>query len=157
MKTLGSMTSPTGSSAAALGQMQQQGQEWVNRVKSGKLSWHNVWFMVDRQFWPRVRYSICSTSTSWEELDQCLRRIYWQLVPRGGVQGSTAVPLCQLDRGFYGIGCPHPGIECLIAQITKLLVHYGCQSSLGIQMQVIMELLLTELGILAQPLQESFV
>jgi hypothetical protein len=73
------------------------------------------------------------------------------------VQGFAAVPLHQLDRGFYGIGCPHPGIKCLIAQNTKLLVHYGCQSSLGIQMQVTMEFLLTELGISAQPLQESFV
>ncbi len=137
--------------------MQQQGKEWVDQVKSGKLSQRNVWFMGDQQFWPRVGYGICNTSVSWEELDQCLRRVYWQFVPRGGVQGSAAVPLCQFARGFYGIGCPHPGVECLIAQITKLLVHYRCQSSLGIQMQVTMELLLTELGILAQPLQESFV
>ncbi len=70
--------------------------------------------------------------------------------------GTAAVPLCQLDRGFYGIGCPHPGVECLVAQISKLLVHYDCQSGLGIQMQITMELLLTELGILAQPLQESY-
>jgi hypothetical protein len=112
---------------------------------------------MDRQFWPRVGYGICNTSASWEDLDQFLRRVYWQLVPRGGVQGSAVVSLCQLDRDFYGIGCPHLGIECLIAQITKLLVHYGCQSSLEIQMQVTMELLLTELGILAQPLQESLV
>ena len=40
--------------------------------------------------------------------------------------------------------------------MAKLLVHYGCQSGLGIQMQVAMELLLTELGISAQPLQESY-
>ncbi len=85
VKTLGSMTSLTGSSAAALGQMQQQGQEWVDQVKSGKLSRRNVWFMVDQQFWPRVGYGICSTSASWEELDQCLRRVYWQLIPREGV------------------------------------------------------------------------
>jgi hypothetical protein len=30
VKTLGSMMCPTGSSAAALGQMQQQGREWVD-------------------------------------------------------------------------------------------------------------------------------
>ena len=142
------MTCPTGSSAAALGRMQQQGQE--------KLSHRNMWFMMDRQFWPRVGYGISSTSASWEELDQCLRRVYWQLVPRGGVRGTAAVPLHQLDKGFYGIGCPHPGVEYLVAQIFKLLVHYSCQSGLGIQMQVTMELFLTELGISAQPLQESY-
>ena len=41
------MTCPTGSSAAALGRMQQQGQEWADRVKSGKLSHRNMWFMMD--------------------------------------------------------------------------------------------------------------
>ncbi len=50
VKTLGSMTCPTGSSATALGSMQQQGQEWVNWVKSRKLSRRTVWFMVDQQF-----------------------------------------------------------------------------------------------------------
>ncbi len=63
------------------------------------------------------------------------------------------VPLRQLDRGFYGIECPHLGVEFLIAQLTKLLVHYGCQPGIGIQTQVTMELLITGLGILAQPLQ----
>ena len=50
----------------------------------------------------------------------------------------------------------HPGVECLVAQMAKLLIHYECQSGLGIQMQVTMELFLTELGISAQPLQESY-
>jgi hypothetical protein len=137
------MTCPTGSSTAALGQMQQQGQEWVDQVKSGKLSHHNVWFMVDQQFWPRVGYGICNILATWDNLDQCLRMIYWQLVTRGGVRGSTAAPLHQLDRVFYGIGCPHTGIKCLVAQITKLLVHYWFQSGIGIKIQVSMELLLT--------------
>jgi hypothetical protein len=66
------------------------------------------------------------------------------------------VALRQLDRGFYGIGCPHPGVECLIGQITKLLVHYWCKSGLGIELQVTMELLIKELGLSLQPLQESF-
>ena len=68
----------------------------------------------------------------------------------------AAVPLRQLDRGFYGIGCPHPGVECLIGKVTKLLIHYGCKSGLGIEMQVIMGLLTMELGLSLQPLQESF-
>ncbi len=60
------MTCPTGSSAAALGRMQQQGQEWADRVKSGKLSPRNMWFMMDQ---PRVGYGISNTLASWEELD----------------------------------------------------------------------------------------
>jgi hypothetical protein len=46
--------------------------------------------------------------------------------------------------------------ECLVAQITKLLIHYGCRSGLGLEMSVSMELLIPELGIATQPLCESF-
>jgi hypothetical protein len=123
---------------------------------SGKLSQRNIWFMLDRQFWPRLGFGICNNTASWDDLEYCLKKVYWQLVPRGGVRGSAVVPLRQLDRGFYGIGCPHPRVECFLAQIIMLLVHYGCISGLGIQVQVSIELLITELGISPQPLQESY-
>jgi hypothetical protein len=112
--------------------------------------------MLDHQFWPRLGFGICNNTASWDDLEYCLKKVYWQLMPRGGVRGSATVPLRQLDRGFYGIGCPHPGVECFLAQINKLLVHCGCISGLGIQMQVSMELLITKLGISPQPLQESY-
>jgi hypothetical protein len=64
--------------------------------------------------------------------------------------------LRHLDQEFYGIGCPHPGVECLVAQLTKLLVYYGCRLGLGIQMSVTMEVLLPELGMSPQPLQTSY-
>ena len=57
----------------------------------------------------------------------------------------------QLDGGFYGVGCPHPGIECLAAQITKLLTHYGRDMAVGCLMQILMELLILELGMGSQP------
>ena len=54
------------------------------------------------------------------------------------------------------MGCPHPSVECLVAQITKLLIHCGYRSSLGLEMSVSMELLITEVGVSAQPLCKSF-
>jgi hypothetical protein len=102
-------------------------------------------------------YRICNNSATWDELEGCLKRVYWKLIGRGGVCRLAPVPLQQLDRGFYGIECPHPGVECLVVQITKLIVHSGCRSGLGIQVSITMELLLTELGLWTQPLQESFI
>ena len=86
------MTCPTGSSAAVLGRMQQQGQEWADRVKSGKLSHRNMWFMMDRQFWPRVGYGISNTSASWEELGQCLRRYTGSSSPGEEYEGQQLPP-----------------------------------------------------------------
>ncbi len=126
------------------------------QTTSSDIEVRSTWFMVDKQFWPRLGYGICSNTASWEELDSCLQQVYWQLVPKGGVRRPAPALLRRMDRGFYRMGCPHPGVECLVAQFTKLLVHYGGRSGLGLEMSVSMELLFTELGISSQPLCKSF-
>jgi hypothetical protein len=113
VKTLGLMMCPTGLNKAAIKRMQPQGQEWVDRITN--LSCRNAWFRVDRQFWLLLGHGICNNTAYWEELDSCLQRVYWQLVPKGGVRQSALALLRQLDRGFYGMGCPRLGVECLVA------------------------------------------
>jgi hypothetical protein len=50
-----------------------------------------------------------------------------------------------------------PGIECLVGQIGKILMHYGCPSkNLGAKFHVSYNQLVIELGLSLQPLQESF-
>jgi hypothetical protein len=134
IKVLGSITCPSGSNTATIKKMRTQGQEWLDRVLASMLSRRNFRFMVNCQFWPRVGYGICNNLASWSDLENCMQRVYWQLIARGGFRRSAPIGLCQLDRGFFGIGCPHPGVECLLGQITKLLIHYGCTSGIGIQM-----------------------
>jgi hypothetical protein len=97
LKTLGSMTCPIGSNTAALNRMQQQGQEWMDKVLASKLNRRNVWFMSDCQLWQRIGYRICNNSASWNELEGCLQRVYRQLVGRGGVRRTAPVELRQLD------------------------------------------------------------
>jgi hypothetical protein len=96
--------------------------------------------MVERQFWPRIGYGICNNTASWEALDKCLNITYGKICRKGGVRRSA----CKLYRG---VSLPHPGVECLVAQITKLLIHYGCRSSLGLEMLVSFELMVIELGL----------
>jgi hypothetical protein len=140
IKTLGPMTWPSGSSVAAIERMKIQGQEWADRVLASSLSCRNVWFMVDCQVWPRVGYGFCNNTASWGELEDCMQRAYWQLIPQRIVRILALVALRQFDKGCYGIGCPHPGVECLIGQVIPLLIHYGCTSGLGINIQVSMEI-----------------
>ncbi len=52
IKTLGSMMCPSGCNYAALKRMQQQGQEWIDRIISGKVGRRHMWFMLDCKFWP---------------------------------------------------------------------------------------------------------
>jgi hypothetical protein len=156
VKMLGlmTMTCPASSNKASIEQMQTQGQEWVDRIKT--LSRRNMWFMVDRLFWPSLGYGICNNTAPWNEIKECLKQVYWQLLPNSVIRQSAPVIMRQMDQGFYGMGCHHPGVKCLVAQITKLLVHYGCHSGIGLEMLVSMELLITEQGMSSQPLCESF-
>ncbi len=100
---------------------------------------------------------LCAVSASYNELAECLMSMYCKIHPQGGIYRSARRGICQLDLGFYGVGCPHPAIECLIAQLNKLLMHYGNQSCLGLKMQNTMELLVMELGMSLQPFQEDHV
>ena len=55
--------------------MQDKVQAWVDRAKEGgKLRRQDIWFLLDHQLWPKVRYSLSSLSTHWKELDNCLRK-----------------------------------------------------------------------------------
>jgi len=60
------------------------------------------------------------------------------------------------SRRFYGVGCPHPAIECLVAQLNKLIMHYGSPSCLGINMQTLVKLLVIDLGLSIQPFAEDY-
>lgn len=62
----------------------------------------------------------------------------------------------QLGKGFFSIGCPHPAIECLVAQVSKLLMHYGCESSNGAKLHISLRQLIIELGLSVQPFQHDF-
>jgi hypothetical protein len=62
-----------------------------------------------------------------------------------------------MDRGFYGVGFPHPRVECLVGQVNKILSHYGSPTGLGKHMQVSMELLIIEARVSCQPFTEPYV
>jgi hypothetical protein len=125
-------------------------------IKIGKLSWRYVWFMIETHFWLRVLYSLCTVSASYKVLLECLTSTYCNIHPQRGIQQSARRGTRQLGIGFYSVGCPHPAIKCLISQLNKMLMHYGNQSCLGLQIQNTMELLVIELGMSPQPFQEEY-
>ncbi len=81
---------------------------------------------------------------------------YHTLVPLGGVCWLANQMVRQLDRGFFGIGCPHPAIECLALQTTKMLTHYGCETAVGCLLQPSVALLILELSVGSQPFTMDF-
>lgn len=155
-ETLGVLSCPSGKTTGMNNAMKKKAQEWVDEAKNSKLRPSNIWFMLDKQMWPRVGYGLCTNTSSFSVLSDLLYKQQYQLMPLGGIIRSAKRGIRQTDRGFYGAGCHHPGVECLVEQANKLLMHYGCQSSVGLKMQMSIELLIVEMGISLQPLQESY-
>jgi len=157
-KTLGSMTRPSGCNKGVIKYMQTKATAWKDMVVAGKLSRQSIWLMMVKQFWPRVSNRLCAVSASYKDLSECLMimKTYYEIHPQGGIRRTARRDIRQLDLGFYGVGCPHPAIECLIAQLNKLLMHYGSQSCMGLEMQSSVELLVIELGLSIQPFREDF-
>ncbi len=154
-KMLGAMTCPLGCNKGAIKYMLDKRSAWQDMILVEKLSRRFVWFMLEKQFAPRVFCGLCAISASYNELAEFLMGMYIKIHPQGGIRWSARRGIRQLDRGFYGVGCPHPAIECLIAQLNKLLMHYRNQSCLGLKMQNT-ELLVMELGMSLQPFQEDY-
>ncbi len=119
IKTLGSMTCPSGCSKGAIMYMQTKGTAWKDMIKVGKLSRRNVWFMLDKQFWPRISYGLCIVTASYRELTECLMKIYYEIYPQDGIRRKARRGTRQLAARFYGVRCPHPAIKCLIVQLTN--------------------------------------
>ncbi len=130
------MTCPTGSSEGAIRQMVEKAHKWIDKAKMGKLHKHNLWFLLDKQFWPGVSFGISNITAPFDVLEECLLQLYYDILSMSGIIQSANRELRQMDQGFYGKGFPHPGVECFIAQNNKLLTHYGCKLRLGIHMQV---------------------
>ena len=101
-------------------------------------------------------YGISANSAALKALRCCLIPQYYNLLPLGGICQSVRQGMRQTDIGFYGVGCPHPEVDCLVKQISLLLMHYGCNTAVGKMMRISMELFIVELGMEAQPFQVDF-
>ena len=150
-ETLGVYTCPSGKSTEQIKSMQKKAQDWIDRAKEGKMRRRDIWFLMDHQLWPKVSYGLCTLSAPWKELDGCLKNKWWQIVPMGGLIRSAPKEIRDTNTGFYGAGCPHVGVECMIAQVNKLLMHYGCPSNDGLKLKASLEFLMLELGLGDQP------
>ena len=135
-ETPGVLTSPVGDSKSALEMMENKADKWIARAKKGTLSRYDVWFLLDRQLWPRVKCRLSSKTSHWHKLTYCLKKQWWQLIPLGGVICTAPAGARQTSRGFYGVGFPHVGAECFVEKTNKVLMHYGCPSNLGLKMNI---------------------
>jgi hypothetical protein len=82
--------------------------------------------------------------------------LYGKMLPLGGILSKANPDIRQLDRGFYGAGFPHPRVEAALEQANKLLMHYGCRTALGTELQTLLELLVVDLGLSFQPFQVAY-
>ncbi len=99
-KTLGQMTCPIWNSTGAIMLMKEKVQKWIDKAKWGKLHKRNVWFLLDKQFWPGVSFGISSIAAPYAELEQCMMRTYYNLLPVCGIRHSVNRELWQMDRRF---------------------------------------------------------
>jgi hypothetical protein len=114
-KTLGSMTSPDGNSAASIKMISEKAQQWVNAVWNRHLHQCNVWFSLKVQFWPRIGYGLCSSTATFQELENTLHRQYFQTLPLGRVVRTTLVESRSMDAGFFWSWASpprHRGADC---------------------------------------------
>ena len=113
------MTSPDGNCRAAIMMIQDKAQKWVNDVRNGKLHGRSVWFSMKFQLVPRIVYGLCSSTASFNDLSDALRKQYYQILPLRGVVRTANTDSRMIAPGFFGIGLPHLGVEALVAMSNR--------------------------------------
>ena len=78
------------------------------------------------------------------------------MVSLGGIAKTAKTDIRMTASGCYGAGLQHPEVETAVAQCNKLLMYYGCDTSVGSEFQISIELFLLEIGASFQPLQLQF-
>jgi hypothetical protein len=78
-------TYPTGSSNGAVEQMREKAQKRIDKAISEKLHKHNLWFLLDKQFWPGVSFGIISISAPFIVLEECLIQSYYNILSVSGI------------------------------------------------------------------------
>jgi len=155
--TLGVYTCPSGvcdgKRKDSLAYIKEKVKDFVGSVKTGSLRRRQLWTSVDCKLWPSINYGLCASLAELATLSEVLIKEYGKLCPAGGICSKANREIRQLDSGFYGAGFPHLGVEAAVAQINKLLMHYGCQSAVGILYNLSYELMILEVGLSFQPLQ----
>jgi len=68
-KILGVTMCPSGNSAGSLNQMKGKATKWFDSLTAGRLHHRMMWFSVDRQMWPLVKYGLCCSMATLSELD----------------------------------------------------------------------------------------
>jgi hypothetical protein len=114
--------------------MKGKAKKWFDSLTAGRLHCRMMWFSVDRQMWPSAKYGLCCSMATLPELDSVLMPLYGKMLPLGGIVSKANRGIRLLDRGFYGAGFPHPGVEATVKQTNKLLMHYGCRTALCTQL-----------------------
>ena len=84
-KTLGIITCPSGSSTGSLKQMKEKTKKWLDTLTGGRFHCRMMWFSVDRQLWPSVKYGLCCSMGTLPELESVLLPFYSAMLPLGGV------------------------------------------------------------------------
>jgi hypothetical protein len=88
-KTIGQMTCPTGGSNGAVAQMRKKVRGWVDKAKASKLNKRILVFLQDKQFWPGVSFGISSVCAPFAELEGCLMKVYYDMMPLCGIRRSV--------------------------------------------------------------------
>ena len=154
--TLGVSSNPAGSGEGALTLAKEKSLTWANSARNSHLPPRDLHFSVKRKFWPKLKYGLCASTATYEELVQAMHKPYHLMVSVGGVIQSAKREIRYLEEGFYGVGFPHWGIESLVESTNKLMTHVGAKSLVGTQFQMSLELLMLELGLTDQPFLQDY-
>ena len=127
-------------------------QKWTDCLSVSKLPARWAWVSYYHQLWAKLRYGLGTNSSPVEDLDKAeetgcfLRSTYRKMLPFLGVNRNIKGEVRHFLSPFEGIGLRRllPGV--VIARINLFLQHYGTPSTLGIELNMVLQNLQLKIG-----------
>ena len=126
--------------------MSEKAQGWIYRASEGKPHRRMAWFSIDHKLCPKVSFGLCCNLVPLPQLQSLLKKDYRTMLSLVRIAKTAKTEIRMKASGFYGAGLQHPGEETVVAQCNKLLMHYGCNTSVGREFQISIELFYLELA-----------
>ena len=101
-------------------------------------------------------YCLGVNTAEFDTLGESLLLQYYKLLPLGGIRRSVQKGIRQTDKAFFGVGCPHPSVDCLTRQVSLVLMHYGSNTAVGKMLRISTEIMIVELRMGTQPFQVDY-
>lgn len=109
-----------------------KGEKWHSKVRSSKLTTHDIWYSFFQSAKPSLGFSIVLVMDPPEIVKDAFQNLYFTCLPTLGVNQNITKGWRMLPCCFHGLGLPNMALEKLLESLMWLQRHWDVGEGMGL-------------------------